>query len=132
MTTKYNGSDAIINIETTPSSGTYQVVGCQRALSLTINSEEIDVTGKCDMPDKELLTGGVKSMAVSFGGLLDDTAGMDQILGAVGSILNFEIEFGHGTYTGAFHIASAELTGEYTDAQQFSMTLNSSGTIAFA
>lgn len=127
----YNGSAALVAIEDTPGSATYTNVGCQRTLSLSINSEEIDVTGKCNMPNKTHLEGGIQSMEISLGGVLDDSASMLQLIQNVGSILNFEITMGIGTYVGAFKIASAELTGEHTDAQQFSSSLSASGAVTF-
>lgn len=128
---KHAGKDLLIKKETaTP--GTYATIAGQRSTSFSINQEQIDVTDKDDSRWRKLLEGGVRSMSLSTSGLLQSAAAHGALVtaAAAGTIANYQIVYADGlTFTGAFQIASLEGSGEYTDSQQFSLTLESAGDI---
>ena len=128
-----NGSTFILQRETDVVD-TFENVGCQRSTAVTIATEQIDVTGKCNMPSRALIEGGVHTVDISASGVYDDSAGM----------VNFEADAQTGTITkyklisdlgeeleGLFQISSFEKTGDHTDALQFSSSLVSAGPITY-
>ena len=123
------GSDALVKMEDSPGSGTFTTVSCQRDVTVTTTTEPLNTTSKCSMPAETLIEGGVKKYDVSFGGVLDDTAATAAFFAANGTIKNFQIIMAHATYEGAFFIATNEATGSHTEAQMFTASLTSSGTI---
>lgn len=130
----YNGDKLVIQVETAPASGIFVDVACMRSTSLSINNEQIDVTAKCNTPWRELLEGGIRTMTLSASGVFNDDSSMGIMIAAAnaGSILLYEItsEFGD-KYEGAFQISSLERSGEYNDAEQYSLSFESSGIITY-
>lgn len=130
---KYNGDLFLIKLgnEDGPPE-TFTTIACMRSTSLSLNNEQIDVTSKCDTPWRELIEGGIRSMSLSLSGIFNDDATIDSIndIALAGTIKNYEIVSERGdSYTGAFQISSFERSGEYNDAEQYSVSLESSGTI---
>lgn len=117
-------------------SETFTVVGGARTTGLTINNEMVDVTDKDSGGKRELLAAaGIQSFSISAAGVFKDTASETTVRGNAqdDTIDNYVITFADGdTYTGAFQITSLEYTGEHNGARQYTMTLESSGTIVFA
>lgn len=120
----------------TSGTGTFTTIGGARTKSLSINSEQVDVTSS-DSADqwRELLEGaGVKSMAMSLSGVFEDDAAFSTVLGYAlnGTIMEWQYIFpGLGTFEGMFQIASAELGGEYNAESNYSWSLESAGLITF-
>ncbi len=128
---KHAGKNLLLKIESaTP--GTYTTIAGQRSTSFSINNEQIDVTDKDDSRWRKLLAGGVRSMSLSSSGLLQSASAHGALVTAStdGTIDNYQIIFADGlTFSGPFQISSFEGSGEYTDAQQYSITLESAGDI---
>ena len=117
------------------SADTYTTVGGLRSTSITMNQETVDITNKDGANARELLAdGGVESVSVSGSGVFTDAASEATLRTAFGGadIPNFEVIIpDFGTYQGKFHIASLEYGGEYNGEVTYSVTLESSGSVAF-
>lgn len=106
-----------------------------REHGITINNEAIDVTDKDSNGWRTLLADpSVRSVDVNFSGLMDGATFVALALGtstaALLSDYTVEIE-GLGTFTGDFHLSSVELGTPHDDAVELTMTLASSGAIAW-
>jgi len=105
-----------------------------RSKTLTINNESVDITTSDDAPWRALLGDtGLRTVSLSGSGVFQDDAAINSIedLALAGTLNNFEITFENGdTISGAFQVTSFEYGGEHTGEQTFSMSLESSGTIA--
>ena len=119
----------------TPASDTYTTVAGLRSTSITHNEETIDVTTKDSSQVRQLLAGGgVYSMSVSGSGVLTDDAVSDTLEGAMNAsdYHNFQVVIdGFGTYEGEFAVTSLEYSAEHNGEVQYSVTLESAGTISF-
>lgn len=128
-----NGSTFVLQRETaTP--GVFETVGCQRSTAVTIATEQIDVTGKCNMPSRTLIAGGVHTVDISASGVYDDSASMIAFEADAqsGAIVNYKLISDLGEeLEGPFQISSFEKTGDHTDAMQFSSSLVSAGAITY-
>ena len=130
---KHAGKDLLLKMGdgATPTEAFTTVAG-QRSTSFSINNEQIDVSDKDDSRWRKLMEGGIRSLSLSCSGLLQSAAAHADLFTAAteGTISNYQIIFADGlSFTGAFQLASLEGSGEYTDAQQYSITLESAGDI---
>ena len=113
--------------------------------TLTVNNNNFDVTtSDCTAPGgqlwQEVMT-GMRSVEISGNGIFEGGTSLTRFKEiAVGTgatdeadaIGNFEVivpEF--GTFKGAFHVNSVEFGGEQEGAVTYSLTLASSGAVAF-
>jgi TP901-1 family phage major tail protein len=134
------GSALLLKIRATASgaasSDTYTTVGGLRSTSITMNHESVDVTNKDSNNVRELLAdAGVESVSISGSGVFTDAASEVTLRSAFGGseISNFEVIVPDlGTYQGKFHIASLEYGGEFNGEVTYSVTLESSGSVAFS
>lgn len=106
-----------------------------RMTSFRVNGEAVDVTTKDSLGVRELLAGaGVSSVSITANGIVSDN---DDLLTLAGyakamSLNTFGVVFGDGDkIDGSWQITSFEAGGGYNDAQSFSLTLESSGTVTF-
>ena len=125
------------------STGTPATVGGLRSTSMTINGEMVDITDKdanafiTSGNDKARLLlqgGGVRSMSLSASGVFTDSSTENLVRGFAfdGAIQNYDLVFSDGSkIAGAFLITSYERAGEYNGEETYSLTLESSGTIAY-
>lgn len=129
---KFAGKDLLLYSGNGASPETFTLIAGLRSTGATVNNEQIDVTDKDDSRWRKLIEGGVRSMSLSAAGLFQDVTVHQTLLTRVsnGTINNYRITFAGGmSFTGAFQVASLELSGEYTDAQQYSITLESADDI---
>jgi TP901-1 family phage major tail protein len=106
-----------------------------REHGITINNEAIDVTDKDSAGWRTLLADpATRSVDVSFSGLMDGATFLALALGTTTTALlsdyTVQIE-GVGSFTGDFHLSSVELGTPHDDAVELTMTLASSGAIAW-
>jgi TP901-1 family phage major tail protein len=135
MAQKFAGKDLLLKLGTADSPPTYATVAAQRTTSFTINNEQIDVTDKDDSRWRKLLEGGVRSMSLSCSGLLSDADAFKTMLNLAvnGTIRYFQVILADGqTFEGPFLVTSVEGSGEYTDAQQYTIALESAGDIDYS
>lgn len=133
--TKYAGKDFLLKLGTVASPTTFDTVSHQRTTSGSINNEQIDVTDKDGSRWRKLLEGGVRSMSVSSSGLVSDAESYKELLRIVteGEIREYQLIFADAqTFTGRFQLTSTEFSGEYTDAQNYSITLESADDITYS
>ena len=133
---KYKGRELRIKVRTSTGPDVFAVVGGIRTESMTINSETVDVTDKDGNGWRELLEGaGITSMSLKGSGVVSDNAVFtDHIMVAKmeNTHLVLKIESGLGdVWQGTFAIPSVERSGEYNKEENFSITLESAGTITY-
>ncbi len=133
---KYKGRELRIKVRTSTGPDVFAVVGGIRTESMTINSETVDVTDKDGNGWRELLEGaGITSMSLKGSGVVSDNAVFtDHIMVAkmANTHLVLKIESGLGdVWQGTFAIPSVERSGEYNKEENFSITLESAGTITY-
>lgn len=125
---KYLGNALILEVETTPGSGTYSTIAGSSEHTLTINNEAVDVSDKDSNRWRQMIAAGARSLAVSMNGFVSDDAEFEimRIASRDDVILNYRVTYGNAdTITGAFHIDSFEVAGAYNNAQSFTATLSS-------
>ena len=133
------GSALLLKIGTTaadPSGDTYTTVGGLRSTSISHNDETVDVTTIDSAGAREILAnGGITTVEISASGVFTDAASEGTIRTAFGaaSLYNYNVIIpDFGTYEGKFQITSLEYAGEYNGEVTYSVSLASSGAIAFA
>ncbi|MBP3958339.1 phage major tail protein, TP901-1 family [Gemmata sp. G18] len=130
--TNYKGRDFLLKNGTW--SGGTAIADC-RTHSLRINHELVDITNKSSNGYRTLLEGaGVKSVTVTFGGVMTNDTGFETFQGYAnaGSINAHALGWADGdTLEGSFQVSSFEITGEYNGEQTFTATLESSGSWTF-
>ena len=136
----YKGSAMLLKIGATPSgapsSDTYTTIAGLRSTSITHNEETVDVTSKDSSQVRELLAGaGIYSVTISGSGILTDSSSLTTLESAMNArdFHNFQVVVaGFGTYEGEFALTSLEISGEHNGEVQYSVTLESAGTVAFS
>lgn len=112
----------------------YLTIAGMRSTSLKVNNEQVDVTDKGDVPWRQLLQCGIRSMELSASGMFSDAASLSDITADVvaGNIPTFKVISGRGDiFIGSFLVASCERNGEYNGAEQYSLSLASAGSVAY-
>ncbi len=136
----YKGSAMLVKIGATPSgaaaSDTYTTIAGLRSTSITHNEETVDVTSKDSSQVRELLAGaGIYSVTISGSGILTDSSSLTTLESAMNAsdFHNFQVVVADfGTYEGEFALTSLEISGEHNGEVQYSVTLESAGTVSFA
>jgi len=128
---KYAGELMLLKIMNT----TYQTIGASTEHTMTISNETVDTTDKDSSRWGESKNYGKRSVSVSMSGFVTDDAQFALIETAVetDALVDCQLAYGNSkTATGNWHISSLEYTGANNGAQQFSISLESDGTITFA
>lgn len=106
-----------------------------RSTSISVNTEIVDVTTKDEAGVRTLLAGaGVTSLSISASGLFTDAAVEETVRGYAfaGTSNAFGIIFENGDQIDAsWIISSYERSGEYNGAEEYSLTLEATGTITY-
>lgn len=130
--TNYKGRDFVL--KTGAWSGGTTVADC-RTHSLRFTHEAVEITNKSSNGYRTLLEGaGTKSITVSLGGVISNDASHETLQGYAnaGSINAMALGWADGdTLEASFLITSFEVTGDHNGEQQFTATLESSGTWTF-
>jgi len=114
---------------------TYTTIGACKTSSISIDGTEVDVTTMDSAGIRQLLSGaGVRSVSISTSGVFTDSAGQTAITTAAlaGTFVNVKIEdatLNTIAYTGSFQVTNFEHSGDEGDAQQYSATFASAGTV---
>jgi TP901-1 family phage major tail protein len=125
---------AVWNFVGVTSTTTHVTVAGMRSTGLTINNESVDVTDKGDVPWRQLLAVGIRSMESTAAGIFSNADVLADIMNDVttGAIVTFKIISGRGDFfDGDFLVASCERNGEYNGAEQYSLTLSSAGAVTY-
>ena len=116
--------------------GAGTLVAGGREHGISINNEPIDITDKGDDGWRTLLdVASVRSVDISFSGLLDGTTMIADTLNSDSSVLldDYYVEVaGLGTISGTWFFNSVELGTPHDDAVEASGTLQSSGPVVWA
>lgn len=123
-------------LESDDGAGTYTVLGGLRSSSISLNGEAIDVTDQSSGQWQTLLSGaGILKASISGSGIFNNSANEQLALTRMlaQTIANYKIVDGTGkAFAGAWKITKLERKGGYKDAQEYSMTLESSGAVTYA
>lgn len=132
------GKDLLLQREDTPGSGTYTTLGGLKAKTFTIEHEGIEDTNHGSSEAKSFIDGaGIKSMKIQGSGVFDRSAGLnglvDNLIAGTQTRMRV-IDTGSGgrTYTALFHLQSVEMGSEYNGAQDYSIQMESSGSITIS
>ena len=128
MGTKHAGTFVLLYVGDDGDPESFTRVAAQRVGSLTLGNEPIDVTDKDDSRWRKLLAGGVRGLEMTASGWISDSATFNLLcnLASQGLIRNWEIQFASGlSLVAPCMLTSTELTGEYTAAQQYTLSLSS-------
>jgi len=131
---EFVGVDFVIQLEDQAIPATYNTIACQRSTSGSINNEVIDVTSKCNMPWRTSISGGIQSMSLSCSGVFTDGAAIADAMDVYmnNTIANLRLISGYGDiFQGPYSLTSLERSGEYNDAEMYSMSMESAGVIVY-
>jgi len=131
-----SGKAIVVSFKDDAMTPAYQVVAGLRSRRISLNGETVDVThAESTGQWRELLAGvGVRSASISGDGIFMDAAGEEAVRDAFFAHEHRDAKIlipDYGTFEGKFQVTSLELSGEYNDAVQNSMTLESAGEITF-
>jgi len=130
------GKDFLLQAGDGGSPETFTTFGGIRSSAITINGENIDVTDQNCGQWQTLLSGaGISKVSVSGSGIFNNTANeQTAITHCIGKVVsNFKLIDGTGkAFSGAFKITKLERKGDYKGAQEYSMSLESSGAVTYA
>lgn len=143
---KQKGRQLLVKIgDGAPTTEVFNVLCGLTTKQLNLNNNAFDVTTQdCTQPDgqlwREVMT-GARSVSVSGNGFFEDSVTEERLRAvALGTgaddtadaVANFEIIIPNfGTFKGAFHVDSLEYGGEQEGGVTYSMSLSSSGPVAF-
>jgi len=134
------GRELLLKIRTATGPDVFTTVAGLRTTSLQMNEETVDVTNKDSNGFRTLLDGKiVQSMSLSAEGVYQDDSTFAKLRTVFLAGTNEEYQLvlpgasagAAGTFEGAFRITSLETTGDYNNEVGFSVSLESSGEIAF-
>lgn len=135
MTTAYNGRDLLLQIAGAASPTVWNTVGGLRAKSLSINNNPVDITNDGSAGFRELLpAGGVQSFEMTGNGVFTKaTADAALFTAALNRTTVYaRIISGAGDkFIGSFVVTSYQRTGNFDNAEQFTVTLQSTGTLIY-
>ena len=128
----FKGVGFLVQVEDSANPGTYISIACSRGTGGSLANEGIDVTSKCNMPWRTMIDGGLQSMTLSVDGVYNDGTDIDEVEANAdaNTIANYKLISERGDeYAGPDQLATYERTGDHTDAEMFSTTLESAGVI---
>ena len=131
----FKGRNILIKASDNTSPGSFLSIGGLRNKGTTINNELVDVTDSDNAPWRALLEdAGLRTLSISGQGVFkDDTAARRVKLDAAqGAKRDYQIVFPNGDMiTGSFMVSSFERSGNYNEAETYSMTLENAGEPVF-
>lgn len=128
-----SGKDLLLKLE--DGTGTFVPIGGLRTKTISLSTGVIDITNADSQGWRELLPcAGVRQVNVSGAGLFVDDTAAEQARSLFFSAEqgNWEIVLpSYGTFTGRFQISNLDYAGDYRGESAFSLSLTSSGVVAF-
>lgn len=129
----------VLKISDGTSPTVYQQVAGLRANGIKINGNPVDISNKGSNGWQEMLpNAGIKSVDITGNGVFDAnvTAPLMTIMKSAlngGSFLEAEVISGAGDkFTGTWSCQTFERTGDYKDAELFTITMASSGPVIYS
>lgn len=111
---------------------TYETIGGLKTTRMILNNQIIDATHKMSGNWRELLSGSIRSISITGGGIFTDSQSERKIrnLSFSGTKEKFQMCFGSGeVFEGYFIITSYERNGNYDDEETYTITLESASII---
>jgi TP901-1 family phage major tail protein len=116
---------------------TFITVGGLRATTLAINNNPVDISSKSSGGVREMIPdAGIQAMSITGSGVVDDTTGGGfealeaESVNRVG-LLYEAISASGAKYVGYFAVSQFSHDGTHTDAETYSVTLESMAAIAY-
>jgi predicted secreted protein len=132
--TAYKGRSAALLVSANGGS-TFTTVGGVRTNNMTFNNNPVDITSVSSGGFQEMLAdGGNQSVSISIDGIVIDNTPFETMLTQADdrTLIWYKVEFASGgVLTARFVVSSLQIGAPYNDAQTFSASLESSGTITF-
>lgn len=138
MTTGYSGRLITVAIGDGGGPETFTTIAALRDTTITESEQSVDTTSKDDGGKRSLLSGSIlHSITISGTGVFTDSATLADIRTALraGTHDNYEIEVIESstnageTLTGSFRVTNLEFAGNHDGEANYSLTLESDGTI---
>ena len=130
------GSALLLKIGNGGSPETFTTVGGLRSTEISLSDETVDVTNKDSSGNRTLLAdAGIASVSISGSGVFTDAASETALKNAWNSatLSNYQVIIpDFGTYEGAFQVTALSYAGEFNGEVTYSVTLESSGAVAFS
>ncbi len=130
----YSGNDFLLQIANPDAPTTYVTIGGLRSNNLQLNNEQFDVTTKDGTRFQKLITGGIQKMSLSGAGISKQDAPHAYLKKLFMSNLSavFKISSGAGdVFIGTCFLKSYQRQGAHTSPEDFSIALESSGTVVY-
>lgn len=132
----FAGEDLVLKVATSAGSTSYTTVGLMTTHNVSINNEQTDITTKDDNRWGSTASYGKREVVITGDGIVSDDAAFAQleaIAQTAGTNLVYQVLYGNNkTLTGSFTLGGLTYDAPNNDAQRFSLTLTSDGTITFA
>lgn len=128
------GSDLLLRLGDGGSPPVYTAIAGLRTKSIAFNGEVVDITNSDDGDKwrRLLAAAGVKSVTITAAGVLTNVAGDQTLRSLFFSGAHRDVQMvlpDFVTIEGLFQISALEYSGEHNAEEQFSVTLESAGTI---
>lgn len=129
------GREVLIKVDS-DGAGTFLTIGGLRSRSISLNSEQVDVSdGDSTGQWRELLeNAGIKSGTITGSGIFKDSASEEDVRGYYFAQTLQDFQFivpDFGTIEGKFQVASLDFAGEYNGEATYSMTFESAGELSW-
>lgn len=112
----------------------YITVAGMRSTKFTVNNEQVDVTTKSDIPWKQLMAVGIRSLSADCSGVFNNNDSLNLMVNDVltNNFPTLKIISGRGdTFVGVMQVVSVERQGEYNKEEQYSLKIESAGTVTY-
>ncbi len=133
-TNALKGNLFLLKLADTYDGTTYTTVAALRATSITLNKAVVDITNKDSSGWSESLPGGgVKSAAISAGGVYSDDASQTKMIDAFNASTHWNAQVtdeSGNTWTGAWNIDSLAFSGDNNAEQTFEISLSSTDPVS--
>lgn len=134
-TNALKGNLFLLKLASTYNGSTYTTVAALRATSITLNKAVVDITNKDSAGWSEALPGGgVKSAAISAGGVYSDDASQVALITAFNADTHWNaqiIDENGNTWEGAWNVDSLAFAGDNNAEQTFEISMSSSDPVTF-
>lgn len=138
--TAKSGRQFLLKISDGTSPTVYNSLGGLRATSLALNNNPVDITNKGSAGFRELLPdGGVRTYQMTGNGIVDAAASsaavyrLLQTAALNATLIEAQIISGVGDkFMGLFAVSNFARTGNHDGAEEYSITLESSGPLVYS
>jgi TP901-1 family phage major tail protein len=138
--TAKSGRNFLLKISDGTSPTIYNTLGGLRASSIALNNNPVDITNKGSAGFREVLPdGGVRSYQMTGTGIVDAAAASSKVYKLLqaaalnATLIEAQILSGVGdSFMGLFAVSNFARTGNHDNAEEYSVTLESSGPLVYS